>query len=40
MRGGITLDEAFQLSQSSKEIISELIKDNIATTEKTGLPFF
>jgi hypothetical protein len=40
MRGGITYDQALQLSISERTLVSELIKDNLETTKKTGLPFF
>ena len=40
MRGGITYDQALQLSVSERKTISDLIKDNLETTKKTGLPFF
>ncbi len=40
MRGGITLDDAFALTVEDREIISEIIKDNLETTKKSGLPFF
>ena len=40
MRGGITLDDAYALSQEDRIIISEIIKENIETTKKSGLPFF
>jgi hypothetical protein len=40
MRGGITYDEAIMLSQAEREIISGLIKENMETTKKSGLPFF
>jgi len=40
MRGGITLDEAFALSNEDKEIISGIIKENLETTKNSGLPFF
>jgi hypothetical protein len=40
MRGGITYDQALQLSVSERTLISELIKDNLETTKKSGLPFF
>ena len=40
MRGGVTYDEAMQMSQSERELISEIAKDNMDTTKKTGLPFF
>jgi hypothetical protein len=40
MRGGITYDEAIQMSQSERGIINEIIKENLETTKKSGLPFF
>ena len=40
MRGGITLDQAMQLSYQDRENIAELIKDNLETTKKSGLPYF
>jgi hypothetical protein len=40
MRGGITLDEGFALTYEDKEIIGELVKENLETTKKSGLPFF
>jgi hypothetical protein len=40
MRGGVTYDQALQLSVFERTNISELIKENLETTKKTGLPFF
>jgi hypothetical protein len=40
MRGGLTYDEAMQLSQVERDIINELVKENLETTKKSGLPFF
>jgi len=40
MRGGITYDEAMQMSQSERGIINEIVKENLETTKKSGLPFF
>jgi hypothetical protein len=40
MRGCITLDQAMQLSYSDRESIAELIKNNLETTKKSGLPYF
>ena len=40
MRGGISYDHALQLSVSERTTISALIKENLETTKKTGLPFF
>ena len=40
MRGGLTYEEAIMLSVSEREMISKLIKSNMDTTKKSGLPFF
>lgn len=40
MRGGITYDQALQLSQSERDLVNKIIKDNLETTKKSGLPFF
>jgi hypothetical protein len=40
MRGGITLDEAYAMSPDDRTIVSGIIKENIETTKKSGLPFF
>jgi hypothetical protein len=40
MRGGISIDDAFALSVEDREIIADIIKDNLETTKKSGLPFF
>ena len=40
MRGGLTYEDAMSLSSSEREIVGELIKQNIKTTKESGLPFF
>ena len=40
MRGGVTYDEAMQMSQQERSAISDIVKDNLETTKKTNLPFF
>ena len=40
MRGGMTLDEGFCLSFEDRQLINDIIKDNLETTKKTQLPFF
>ena len=40
MRGGVSVDEVFTLSYEVRSIISEIIKENLDTTKKTGQPFF
>ena len=40
MRGGLSYEEAHYLSNEEREQISELVKDNLETTKKTGMPFY
>jgi hypothetical protein len=40
MRGSITYDDAMLLSATEKKLIDKIIKDNLETTKKSGLPFF
>jgi hypothetical protein len=40
MRGGINYNQAMMLSRTEREIISNLIKENLETTKNTKLPFF
>jgi hypothetical protein len=40
MRGGVSYDQALQLSVTERQLIGKLIKENLETTKKSGLPFF
>jgi hypothetical protein len=40
MRGGVTYEEAMQMSREERDIISEIVKENLDTTKRSGLPFF
>ena len=40
MRGGLTYDDIMILSTTEREWIGDIIKDNLATTKKSGMPFF
>jgi hypothetical protein len=40
MRGGLSFAESMNLSWDEREIINEIVKDNLETTKKSGLPFF
>jgi len=40
MRGGVTYDEAMQMSQAERGLINDIVKENLETTKKSGLPFF
>ena len=40
MRGGLTYEQALLLSIEERKIIGNIVKDNMETTKKSGLPFF
>jgi hypothetical protein len=40
MRGGLSYDQALRLSVGERRIINEIVKGNLETTKKSGLPFF
>ena len=40
MRGGVTYDEAMQMGQVDRNLINEIVKENLETTKKSGRPFF
>jgi len=40
MRGGISYTDAMHLSFEDRSIINDVIKENLETTKKSGLPFF
>lgn len=40
MRGGVTYEEGMNLSVAERNIIGAIIKDNLETTKKSGLPWF
>ena len=40
MRGSVTLDEGFYLSHEERLLIGDIVKENLETTKKSGLPFF
>jgi hypothetical protein len=37
---GLSYGEGMNLSFEERDIISEIIKENLETTKKSGLPFF
>jgi hypothetical protein len=37
---GLSYDEGMNLSHEDRQIIGEIIKENLETTKKTGQPFF
>ena len=40
MRGGVSVNEGFNLSYEERSLIADIIQDNMETTKKSGLPFF
>jgi hypothetical protein len=37
---GLSYAEVMHMSWDEREIIAEIVKENLETTRKTGLPFF
>jgi len=40
MRGGVTYQEALNMSNEERKMCADIIKDNLETAKKTGQPFF
>lgn len=40
MRGSISVKDVFDMSFEDREILGNIIKENLETTKKSGLPFF
>jgi hypothetical protein len=40
MRGGLNYNDAMLLSVEDRRIINEIVKDNLETAKKSGMPFF
>jgi hypothetical protein len=40
MRGGATYEQILAMSWREREFVSNLVRDNLETTKKSGLPFF
>jgi hypothetical protein len=40
MRGGIHLDQSWNLSLKERRIIGDMIKENLEASKKTGTPIF
>jgi len=40
MRGGLSYEDAMYLSQTEREAIGKIVKDNMKTTRESGMPFF
>ena len=37
---GLSFAEGMNMSHEERQLIGDIIKDNLETTKKTGLPFF
>ena len=40
MRGGLSYNDAMLLSVDERKIISKIVKENLETAKKSGMPFF
>lgn len=40
MRGGVQYADIVNMSPNERDIILDIIDDNLETTKKSGLPFF
>ena len=40
MRGGLSYDESMMLSLDERKLIGKIVKDNLDTAKKSGMPFF
>ena len=40
MRGGLSYGDALNLSHKERKLLSEMIKENMEATKKSGLPYF
>ena len=40
MRGGLSYEDALNLGHKERQMVSDIIKDNLETTKKSKLPFF
>ena len=40
MRGGMTYHEVMTMGPQDREIVGQLVKENLETTKKTGRDFF
>ena len=40
MRGGISYNDAMSLTVEDRKIINNIVKDNLETAKKSGMPFF
>lgn len=40
MRGSVSFEEAHYMSVEEREMVGKLIKENLETTKKSGMPFF
>jgi hypothetical protein len=40
MRGGASINDVMEASEADRELMAALVKENLETTKKSGMPFF
>lgn len=40
MRGGVSLEEAYEFGPEDRKIVNGIIEENLKTTKETKMPFF
>ncbi len=40
MRGGVNFIDAMNMSTDQRDILNEIVKENLETTKKSQMPFF
>ena len=40
MRGGLSYEDSMMLSLDERKLIGKIVKDNLETSKKSGMPFF
>lgn len=40
MRGGLSFEESYYLCPEDRELIADIIEENLDTTKRSGMPFF
>jgi hypothetical protein len=40
MRGGLSFSESMNLSWDERQLITDIVKENMDITKQSGLPFF
>jgi hypothetical protein len=40
MRGGFTVNEMFNTSAKERQLLADIVEENLKTTKDSGLPYF